>query len=247
MITERQIDSDLLAAPRKAWIHHAEEAKTCLLFLDGELYTDRVKAPEVIAAAQASGSLPPVTCVYLPNLSAADRHEVYTCNERFASFVALEMPRWIEREAGRFEQLFLCGLSLSALQSVFTALQHPGIFAGVLAQSASAWWQDERLASSLGTLPTSRGRFWLSVGTQELQADASHPPTPLIQKTSQLVSVRRLAQCMTDAGHDLHLHEYDGGHNPVCWGAELPRALEWLLRRSSSSSPPRSRLRIDTQ
>lgn len=153
MITEHQISSDLLAAPRKAVIHHADEAKSCLLFLDGELYTDRVKGPEVIAAAQVSGSLSPVTCVYLPNLSAADRHEVYTCHERFASFLALEMPRWIEREAGRFNQLFLCGLSLSALQSIFTALQHPGIFAGVLAQSPSAWWQDERLASSLGALP----------------------------------------------------------------------------------------------
>lgn len=228
-ITEHDISGDLLAAPRKAWIHHAEEAQTCLLFLDGELYADRVKSSEAIATAQASRSLPPLACVYLPNLSAADRHEVYTCNDRFASFVALEMPGWIERAAGRFEQLFLCGLSLSALQSIFTALQHPGIFAGVLAQSPSAWWQDERLASLLGSLPSSCGRFWLSVGTQEVQENASHPPTPLIQQTSQLASVRRLAKRMADAGHDLHLHEYDGGHDPLCWGAELPRALEWLL------------------
>ncbi|MBV6498924.1 MAG: hypothetical protein CJBNEKGG_01154 [Prosthecobacter sp.] len=230
MITEHQISSDLPAAPRKAWIHHVEEAKTCLLFLDGELYTGRVKAPEAIAAAHASGSLPPATCVYLPSLSAADRHEVYTCHERFASFLTLEMPRWIEREAGRFERLFLCGLSLSALQAIFTALQHPGVFAGVLAQSPSAWWQDERLASSLGTLPSSRGRFWISVGNQELQEEASHPPTPLIQMTSQLASVRRLAKRMTDAGHDVRLHEYDGGHDPVCWDAELPRALGWLSK-----------------
>lgn len=242
MITEHQISSDLLSAPRKAWIHHAAEAKSCLLFLDGELFTDRVKAPEAIAAAQASGVLPPVTCVYLPNLNPADRHEVYTCNERFASFVALELPPWIKREGGRFERLFLCGLSLSALQSVFTALQHPGIFAGVLAQSPSAWWQDERLASSLNSPPSSPGRFWLSVGTQELQEDASHPPTPLIQKTSQLASVRRLAQRMTDAGHDIHLHEYDGGHDPVCWGAELPRALEWLRRHHPRRPGPGRRL-----
>ena len=233
MITEHLINSDLLAAPRKARIHHVEDAKSSLLFLDGELYADRVKSPEAIASAQASGSLPPVTCVYLPNLSAADRHEVYTCNESFAAFVALEMPRWIERELGRFERLFLCGLSLSALQSIFTAVKHPGIFAGVLAQSPSAWWQDEWLASSLDTLPSSRGRFWLSVGTREVEENASHPPTPLVQKTSQLASVRRLAKRMTVAGHDIHLNEYDGGHDPVCWGAELPQAFEWLLRGSS--------------
>lgn len=229
MITEHQISTDLLAAPRKAFIHHAEDAKSCLLFLDGDLYTDRVKSPEAIASARASGSLPPVTCVYLSNLGAADRHEVYTCHDRFAAFVALEMPRWIERVAGRFEQLFLCGLSLSALQSIFTALKHPGVFAGVLAQSPSAWWHDEWLASSLDKLPSSRGRFWLSVGTHEVQENASHPPTPLIQKTSQLASVRRLTKRMTEAGHNMHLHEYDGGHDPVCWGAELPEALAWLL------------------
>lgn len=229
MLSEHHVSSDSLSAPRKAWLHHAEEARTCLLFLDGELFIDRVKAPEVIAAAQASGSLSALSCVYLPNLSAADRHEVYTCNERFASFVALEMPRWIERELERFDRLFLCGLSLSALQSIFTALKHPGIFAGVLAQSPSAWWQDEWLAASLNAQPIMPSRFWISVGVQEVQENAAHPPTPLIQKTSQLASVRRLAKRMTVASHDMHLNEYDGGHDPVCWGAELPQALEWLL------------------
>ncbi len=232
MISEHQISSNSLSAPRKAWVHHAEQATTCLLYLDGELFTGRVKAPEVIAAAQASDSLPALSCVYLSNISAADRHEDYTCNERFAAFVALEMPRWIERELGRFDRFFLCGLSLSALQSIFTVMKHPGVFAGVLAQSPSAWWQDEWLAASLDKLPSSRGRFWLSVGTHEVEENASHPPTPLIQKTSQLASVRRLAKRMTEAGHDIHLNECDGGHGPACWGAELPQALEWLLRAS---------------
>ncbi len=229
-MTEPPICRDLPLALRQAWIHPAESARDCLIFLDGELYTDRVKAPETLTAARASESLPPLTCVYLPNRSAEDRHEAYTCNDRFAAFVALELPRWIEREVGRFERLFLCGLSLSALQSIFTGLRHPGLFAGVLAQSPSAWWQDERLASCLDALPCSRGRFWISVGTQELQENAAHPPTPLIQKTSQLASVRRLAQRLTEAGHDLHLHEYDGGHDPACWGEELPQALAWLLK-----------------
>jgi enterochelin esterase-like enzyme len=230
MPPEPFIRRDLPSASGQAWIHHAEAARACLIFLDGELYTDRVQAPEAIAAAQQAGTLPPLTCVYLPNRSAEDRHELYTCNDRFASWVALELPRWIEREVGRFERLFLGGLSLSALQSIFTGLQHPNIFSGVLAQSPSAWWQDERLASSLNAFPCSRGRFWLSVGAHELQENAAHPPTPLIQKISQLASVRRLAKRLTEAGHDLHLHEYDGGHDPACWGSELPQALAWLLR-----------------
>ena len=208
----------------------ADESGNCCIFLDGELYTDRVKAPDIIREALAAGSLPLMDCLYLPNASAAGRHADYTCHEGFAAFVAVDLPRWIEREAGRFERLFLGGLSLSGLQAVFTALRHPGVFSGVLSQSPSAWWQDESLARSLIPADDSRNRFWLSVGTQELQENVSHPPTPLHQKTSQLGSVRRLASAMTDASHEIHCHEYVGGHDPVCWGAELPHALAWLMK-----------------
>ncbi len=230
-MTAHQIPSAHLPTPRKAWIHRSTtgNAKDCLLFLDGELYTERVKAPDILREAEAAGALPPVTCVYLPNASAAGRHADYTCNATFADFLAREMPPWIEREAGRFERVFLCGLSLSALQAVFTTLRHPGVFAGVLAQSPSAWWQDEWLAQSLPAMPATPNRFWLSVGTQELQTNVSHPPTPLVQTTSQLDSVRRLAAAKIAQGHDIHLNEYKGGHDPACWGAELTEALEWLV------------------
>jgi hypothetical protein len=64
-MTEHKIPSALLAAPRKAWIHRATsgEAKDCLLFLDGELYTECVKAPAILREAEAAGALLPVTCV----------------------------------------------------------------------------------------------------------------------------------------------------------------------------------------
>ena len=208
----------------------SDEAKDCLIFLDGELYTDRVKAPALLAEAQAAGLLLPVACVYLPNTSAAARHEDYTCNEAFASFVAEEMPHLIEREIGRFERLFLCGLSLSALQAVFTALRRPGVFAGVLAQSPSAWWEDEWLLTALPTMQSPPPRMWMSVGSQELQTNVSHPPTSLVQKTSQLDSVRRLSSALSARGHNIHTHVYNGGHDPACWAVELPQALEWLMR-----------------
>lgn len=232
-MTHPLIPSAHLATPRPAVLHPAISgaAKDCLLFLDGELYTDRVQTPAILDEAQTAGLLPPVACVYLPNASAAGRHADYTCNEAFAAFVAEEVPQWIEREARRFERLFLCGLSLSALQAVFTTLRHPGVFAGVLAQSPSAWWQDEWLMNALPALPSPPQRMWLSVGLRELQTNASHPPTPLVQKASQLDSVRRLSSALSSSGHEIHHHEYDGGHDPACWAAELPQSLAWLMRR----------------
>lgn len=231
MSTEHHITSHWLPAPRAAWVHAATsgDAKDCLLFLDGELYTERVKASERIHEAQAAGTLPALNCVYLSSVNAANRQVEYTCHESFASFIAVDMPRWIEREVGHYERLFLCGLSLSALQAIFTAPRYPEVFAGVLSQSPSAWWQDEWLAGSLTPVGTNAIRFWISVGTQEVQENVSHPPTPLIQKTSQLASVRRLAVRMTEVGHDVRCREYDGGHDPMCWGAELSQALAWLL------------------
>jgi enterochelin esterase family protein len=230
-ITEHSITSVSLSEPRRVWVHHDDSgsAKDFVLWMDGEIYSGRVKAPALLEAGISSGVLPPVNCVYLPNDSQVGRHANYTCDESFASFLALEMPRWIEREAGPFERLFLCGLSLSGLQALFTALRHPGVFAGVLAQSPSAWWNEEWLGSALPSFETSGLRFWLSVGSKELKEDLTHPPTSLYQKTSQLASVRRLSQAMSEAGHDVHNHEFEGGHDPACWGGELTIALGWLL------------------
>lgn len=46
-ITEHLISSEILAAPRRARVHHDETgmAKDCLLWMDGEIYSGRVKAP----------------------------------------------------------------------------------------------------------------------------------------------------------------------------------------------------------
>lgn len=232
MFTEHKIPSTHLPASRQAFYYPAAGApKDCLLFLDGELYTNRVKAPVILNESQASGLLSPVACVYLPNVSAAERHADYTCNEAFASFLAEEVPQWIDREVFQFERLFLCGLSLSALQAVFTPLHHPGVFAGVLAQSPSAWWEDEWLRNALPTMSAPPQRMWMSVGLQELQTTASHPPTPLVQRSSQLDSVRRLSSALRAGGHDVYSNEYNGGHDSACWAAELPQSLAWLMKR----------------
>jgi len=229
--TEHTISSGFLTEPRRVWVHHdgSGRAKDCVLWMDGEIYSGRVHAPALVDAVIASGGVPPLTCVFLPNDTQVGRHANYTCDESFASFLALEMPRWIECEAGPFERLYLCGLSLSGLQALYTALRFSGVFAGALAQSPSAWWNDEWLASAQASFGPGPQRFWISVGTKERQEDLLHPPTALHQKTSQLASVRRLSQAMSGAGRDVHLHEFEGGHDPACWGGELTEALGWLM------------------
>ncbi|MDZ4402626.1 alpha/beta hydrolase-fold protein [Prosthecobacter sp.] len=69
-----------------------------------------------------------------------------------------------------------------------------------------------------------------SLTPTETTPNVSHPPTPLVQITSQLDSVRRLSAALTAAGHVTHLNEYHGGHDSACWAAELPEALAWLMK-----------------
>lgn len=236
MTEEHVIQSAHIGADRRVWVHRSEDgdARNCLLFLDGELYRDRVKAPAIIEAASCARVLPSLHAVFVSCVSAKDRQLDYICNPAYAAFVAEEMTAWIRRQSLSFDRLFLCGLSLSGLQALFTAQAYAGLFDGVLSQSPSAWWTDERLASLFVSLPASFPRSWVSVGLRERDADVRHPPTDLHQKTSQLDSVRRVVEEIKTSGADVRMHEYDGDHDCACWGEELVPALTWLLKSSKS-------------
>lgn len=230
MIEERLLQSDHLHGQRRVWIHRSEDAsvRDCLLFLDGELYRDRVKAPAILEEASRTEQFPPVHAVFVSSVSARDRQLDYICNPEYAAFIAEEVKAFLRAELS-CHRLYLCGLSLSGLQALFTAQSHPGVFDGVLSQSPSAWWNDEWLASTLSSHVSVFPPAWVSVGLSELAADVRHPPTELHQKTCQLDSVRRLLGRMRAAGAKVHSHEYDGGHDCACWGGELVSALAWLL------------------
>ncbi|HEY7806774.1 MAG TPA: alpha/beta hydrolase-fold protein [Croceibacterium sp.] len=231
MLTVFEVPGVSLAAPRKVWVQRAlaPSAANCLVFLDAEFYLDKVRAPTILLDLQRAGSLPGATAVYVSHVDLMARARDLVCDDRFASFVADDLLGWIERSLGRFERFFLCGLSLSALEATFVALRHPATFHGVLAQSPSAWWQDERLVKVIAPGLASGSRFWISVGEQETQENVLHSPAGLSQKASQRDSVRRLAQALQGRCRELHYNEFPGAHEMTCWAQELPRALPWLL------------------
>ena len=229
-----EVSGESLAGSRKVWIEPptCDDASDCLIFLDAEIYRDRVKAPEIIQDLQATGQVRPIVSVYLSYLDTAARHTDFTCNEAFSRFVAISFRDWIEKSVGRFERYFLCGLSLSGLSAAFTCLQHPSAFSGTLCQSPSAWWNDEWLAACVDREKPNHGRYWISVGDQELEENVSHPPSGLLQKSNQLDSVRRLTKKIEASCKALHYAEFPGGHDPACWAGELPGAISWLTQEA---------------
>jgi len=237
MITPFEIRSHRLSEPRKLWVQRADsgDASHCLVFLDAELYLERVNAPAMVGELQGAGRLPPVTAVYVSSLSPAARHVDYTCNETFSTFVAQDLRQWINDTIGVHEHFIICGLSLSGLAAAFTVLRYPAVFDGALCQSPSAWWNDEWLGASLGNESSGRGRFWISVGDKEVQEGMCHPPSGLLQKVSQLDSCRRLAARLAACSEDVRFLEFLGGHDPQCWAEELPEGLEWVLSPSAAA------------
>lgn len=171
-----------------------------------------------------------MTSVWVSAIDGAGRHRDFTCNEAFADFLAIDLHKWIEEVVGHHERYFVSGLSLSGLQAAFSVLRYPQTFAGALCQSPSAWWNDEWLAGELQTSLPNKNRFWISVGDKEIQEGMTHPPSGLLQSVSQLDSCRRLAAKLAACGADVRFSEFAGGHDPQCWGEELPAALHWLMR-----------------
>jgi iron(III)-enterobactin esterase len=210
---------------RNAWVWGDEGATNLCLFLDAELYMDRVNAHAVFQALE----LPDTACLFLSNQDAGARHHDYVCNAEFSAFVTSSVMTEAKR---RFPALAsgghtICGLSLSGLAAAYLGVQHPAVFSRVLSQSGSFWWNNEWFADNV---PETSSRFWVSVGDEELESGVTHPPTGLVQNVCQFDSVKRAADALWSNGAKLHLHTYFGGHDAMHWNDELRGALGWLYQ-----------------
>jgi enterochelin esterase family protein len=199
------------------------------LFLDAEYYLQRMDTLAVMTDLQASGSIPPGICLFVSHRDHAARHDDYTCNPRYAGFIAEDVIRWAQVQEPQISNSghLICGLSLSGLAAIHLSLARPDLFPRVISQSPSAWWNQEWLRQNLGTPALERTRFWISVGDQERESGISHPPTGMRQEVAQVDSVERLARKLKDQRAAVHYHLFPGGHQTECWKAELCAAMKW--------------------
>ena len=217
---------------RKIWYLPSEtKARRIGIFLDAEYYLNQMDAPGIIGRLIETEEIPPMACLFVSHQDGEARHHDYTCSDPYADYIAKDVLPWIQRKSGIAVagDHFIGGLSLSGLQSSYTALSYPHIFSRVLSQSGSFWWENEWLTHHLREFPDSHGKYWLSVGTKEQGAGSCHAPTDLMQEIDQDVGVRHFAEALKKREAKVHSHVYDGGHDPKHWKQELPDALRWLL------------------
>jgi enterochelin esterase-like enzyme len=205
----------------------ANQPHRLCLFLDGELYLQKMNVLPVLDALLDRHALPPVTFAFLDHLNLEARQQDYTCNDQFGRFIVEKVLPWLQQEIPGLQpgRHLIGGLSLSGLASAWLALQYPGHFRYCLSQSGSFWWNDERfakMASQHKSLINRFNRFWLSVGDQETEVD--QPP-----EVSQIEGVKNAHRVLKTLGATVHYHEYHGGHDLKYWREELDEALPWLL------------------
>ncbi|MEU6285101.1 enterochelin esterase [Streptomyces sp. NPDC047028] len=232
-VTEHEIASDRLGDRRRVWLYappgvHGPVAATppdglpVLVLLDGEHWQPRLGIAHLLDNLIADGRIPPVAAVLPESVDASIRWAQLTCRPEFVGFLADELLCWAATRLPLTTdpaRTVVAGQSLGGLTAAYAALHSPHRFGNALVQSGSFWWPDgpdaqwltDRLAAG-GRQPV---RFWLSFGEQEWVA---------------LPAARRLRDTLAATGYDDAVyHEFNGGHDYLCWRTELADGLVGLL------------------
>ncbi|WP_326701203.1 enterochelin esterase [Streptomyces sp. NBC_01754] len=202
-----------------------------LVLLDGEHWQPELGVAHLLDNLIAQGRLPPIVALLPESVDTGTRWADMTCRQDFATFLAEELLPWA---AGRLPvtddpaRTVVAGQSLGGLCAAHTALSVPGRFGNALVQSGSFWWPDgpeaEWLTGQIARGPRVPVRFRLSFGEQEWVA---------------LPAARRLRDTLAAAGYaDASYHEFNGGHDYLCWRTELADGLVDLLSRAGAGAGP---------
>lgn len=227
------IKSEALANERAIWVRRPAEpaaAKHLVVFLDAELYRDRVGATGVIEELADETSA--AWFVFVSMHSVEARWIECPCHRPFAAFVVEELLPELHRRYPELAMLdrTIAGVSYTGLAAAYVVHEYPGVFGKAICQSGSFWWNEcwlvreyERLRQAL---PTS---FFLDVGTRETQENVQHKED-VLQVVSQVEGVNRFREALRRTGHGVAFREFEGGHEFAGWKRTLPDALRWAVR-----------------
>ena len=139
----RRLRSAHLGNDRAIWIREPRDSATSdnlVIFLDAELYRDRIGAVSVIDAMQ--GEIADSWTVFVSEESTASRRRECPCYAPFARFIAEELIQFLGREALDFSTVkrkALVGVSYTELAAAYIAKEYPESFQNIICQSASLW------------------------------------------------------------------------------------------------------------
>jgi enterochelin esterase-like enzyme len=233
---EDRIRSTHLQNERSIWIREPRSrasAENLTIFLDAEIYRDRVGVASVIDAL--GDEIADSWFVFVSLHSVEARWIECPCHPPFAKFIVEELLPWLKArhpELKAVRQRTLVGLSYTGLAASFVAGEHPGVFQKVISQSGSYWWNDCWLVEQFKAQPPVPTEFYLDVGNQEVPEKVQHREG-VLQEVSQIEGVQRFRDALLQTGHSVTYSEFEGGHDGRSWKTALPAALKWALPKPS--------------
>ncbi|MBU3890249.1 esterase family protein [Methylosinus sporium] len=240
--TQHFLKSTHLANERAVWVREpGNRASNVTVFLDAELYRDRVGAISIIDALESQGDIDSSLFVFVSVESAASRWVECPCYSPFARFIEEELFPWLERaypSALEAQERVIVGLSYTGLTAAYVSMMYPSRFTKVIAQSASFWSNDCWIMDYFETLdPKPKTEFYLDVGLRETQENILHKED-VFQAVSQIEGVKRFRDALLRHGYQPHYVEFDGGHDFAAWSLTLPDALRWALPSTRNEPDP---------
>ena len=129
--------------------------------MDVEHYLKSMNMLSILKELITAGRIPKMSVLFISHNGAPSRHKDYTCNERFARYVAEDVVFWAQRQLKSISNKgnVVCGVSLSGLASAHIALNFPLVFSSSLCQSGSFWWHRKHFAGLPGNYDLSKSRF----------------------------------------------------------------------------------------
>ncbi|MCC5578411.1 enterochelin esterase [Microtetraspora sp. AC03309] len=217
-LTERRFASAILGDERTVWTYEPPvHSEGVLVLLDGEEWAESGWIATVLDNLIAAGAVPPLRAIMPGNVDTATRVRELACHEPFTRFLTEEL---VPRGSG---PAIIGGASLGGLTAAYAAYLAPDRFDRVISLSGSFWWPNAAapgaepawLTRELARCPRLPVRFHLDVGSQEW---------------ALLAPTRHLRDVLAARGYEHDYHEYNGGHDALCWRVALPEALRRITR-----------------
>ena len=248
-VAKRRFKSAALGNEREIAIYlppqyslHAEPYPLIVLF-DEDAYLSLVPTPVILDNMISEGRIPPVVALLIGNAPGARDREL-VCNPEFSRALVTELLPWAHRlynftsDPGK---TVVAGSSAGGLAATCSALWHPEAFGNVLAQSgafhrAPASVSDTTdsnsepnwVARQFIPSPKKLLRFYLDAGSAEFNATGG--------ADSILFCTRTLRDVLRAKGYEVHLQEFEGGHDYLSWRGTLSDGLIDLLGDAASKT-----------
>ncbi len=238
-VTLHRVPSEILDQDYRTWVYTPSDygpdsgSHGFLLVLDGWFYVNLIPLPTMLDNLRADGRLPPLVAIMVGDIFGPTRQRDLACYPPFAAFLNDELLPWARhnyRLTADPMRSTIVGVSLGGLMAMFLALNHPGVFGNVLAQSAYFGWrprdepEDMWIARQFINQPRLPLRVYIEAGILETNVATAEPGWG-----NFLVSARYMRDVLRARGYPVHYAEFSGGHNPMNWQGTLANGLLALL------------------